>query len=194
MTEKVECIKCGVFILPTTANRNDGLCVPCRQGYREQIEESKARNARDRELNKTCPFRALWRQLVEKVYEQPKGFEGLTNDEKLYFSVGMLDGEVYNGGLVQFFHNSSGDYYMYAEQGLATIQADNALKILRKAKYMLFGESEVPQDQEQRWTEMSKSGNEWKLDALDTEYYEDTDRIGTKLEKFAVETGLVKNA
>ena len=194
MTQKVACKKCGVLILPTTANKNDGLCIPCKKGYRDNIERSKVYHAKERELEKTSPFRALWRELVSKVYDEPGGFNKLTEEEKLYFAVGVLDGEVYNGGFIQYFDNSSGEYYRYAELGLVRIGANKTLRLLRQAKSRVFGEISVPKEQDKRWAYVRKKNIEECLNDLDTKYYEKQEDIGAILEKFALQTGLVKNA
>jgi hypothetical protein len=41
MALKVPCSRCGVQILPSTAEKHSGLCVPCANGTRAQIEASK---------------------------------------------------------------------------------------------------------------------------------------------------------
>jgi len=38
---KVACLKCGALILELTAQKNEGLCVPCKSGRRESIEATK---------------------------------------------------------------------------------------------------------------------------------------------------------
>ena len=194
MVEKVACAKCGVLILPTTAAKNNGVCMPCKTGNRESIENSKLYYQKERELDKTCPFRAKWRELVDDVYNQPKGFNGLTEDEKIYFAVKVLNGEIINGGIIQFFDNSSGEYYLYAELGLIRIGANNSLAILRAAKKEIFGESEVPKDHDKRAAIMRNINCDDALDKMDDEYYKDLDDIGNKIDSFAIETGIVKNA
>lgn len=194
MADKVACKKCGNMILLTTATKNDGLCMPCKNGYREHIEQSKEYYARERELEKTCPFRALWRELVRKVYDQPYGFEKLSKEEKQYFSVGVLNGEVYNGGFIQYFENSSGEFYLYAELGLMRIGAKESLRILRRARVIAFGQQTVPSDREKRWKYTEMPGVQEALNELDTEYYECSDDVGSLLELFALDTGLVSNA
>ncbi|HFD32883.1 MAG TPA: DUF4375 domain-containing protein [Gammaproteobacteria bacterium] len=194
MAQKVACKTCGKLILPTTASKNDGLCMPCKNGYRESIEKSKTYYAKERELDKSCPFRALWRELVRKVYDEPNGFDKLSEEEKQYFAVGVLDGEVHNGGIIQFFDNSSGEYYRYAELGLVRIGAKKSLHILRKAKETTFGGDAVPKEQEKRWRYTRDKEVEKALERLDTEYYESQDEIGEMLEAFALESGLIKNA
>ena len=47
------------------------------------------------------PFRDLWHSLVNRDYKSAEGYSGLNPDERTYFSVGLLDGEVYNGGMHQ---------------------------------------------------------------------------------------------
>jgi len=194
MVEKVACKSCGKLILPTTAKKNYGLCMPCKNGYREQIEKSKEHYKKERELDKTCPFRALWQELVSKVHDSPGGFAVLTEDEKIYFSVGILDGEVYNGGFVQFFDNSSGEYYRYAELGLIRLGAKSSLKLLREAKKLAFGEGGVPKEQSIRWKYVKSETVSNSLDSMDTEYYNCPEDIGSLMEQFALEAGLVKNA
>lgn len=194
MSDKVPCTECGAMVLPSTAERTGGLCMPCKNGTRKNIEQAKEYYKRERELNKTCSFRALWRELVDKVYKQDGGFGALSEDEKLYYSVNTLGGEVYNGGFVQYFDNSSGEHYRHAKLGLVRLGATNSLRLLRKAKEELIGHGPVPQDQAERWAAIRKHSDEPDLDSLDTEFYKDPDQLDKKLESFAIEVGLVKNA
>jgi Domain of unknown function (DUF4375) len=121
VSQKLPCSKCGVPILESTAMRTNGLCMPCKGGYRESIEKGKRYIREERERRLTGPFRKLWVSLVEKVHQSPTGFDGLSHREKLYFAVGLLEGEVYNGGFHQYFFNNSGSYYSYAEEGLIAL-------------------------------------------------------------------------
>lgn len=92
----------------------------CRQGIRESIEQSKEYYRKQREYD---PYRELWVYLVKKVHGEENGFENLTKEEKLYFTVSIFEGEVYNGGMHQFFSNSSGEYYEEAVKGLKALKA-----------------------------------------------------------------------
>lgn len=52
MTAVATCERCGVQILPATARRTGGLCMPCSTGTREAIERGRReRNQRLRELS-----------------------------------------------------------------------------------------------------------------------------------------------
>ena len=194
MSEKVPCTECDAAILPSTAERTGGLCMPCKNGNRKNIERAKEFYKRERELDKTCPFRALWWEIVDKVYNQEGGFAKLTDDEKLYYAVNVLRGEVYNGGFNQYFDNSSGEYYRHAELGLIRLGATHSLSLLREAKVALFGSACVPKDRTERFAALEQHVGQPNLDALDDEFYKDPDSLGEKLEGFAVATGLVKNA
>ncbi|WP_445363671.1 DMP19 family protein [Microbulbifer sp. ANSA003] len=194
MSEKVPCKECQALILPSTAERTSGLCMACKNGIRKNLEKSKEFYKNQRELDKTCPFRAFWRDLVSRVYDEKLGFHTLTDDEKTYYAVNCLSGEVYNGGLVQYFDNSAGEHYKYAELGLIQIGATNSLRLLREAKAQVFGSDIVPTDRELRQIATDSDAIQKSLDKLDDEFYTDTDELGDRLEKFAFEKGLVKNA
>lgn len=194
MSEKIPCTKCGALVLPSTAERTGGLCMPCKSGNRENIERGKEYYKKQRELDKTCPYRALWKELINKVYHTEGGFNILSEEEQLYFAVTVLTGEVYNGGFDQFFTNSSGAYYCKAELGLVRLGATHSLKLLHQAKERCFGQNSVPQDREMRWELLRKNNTELELDSLDTLFYKDPDQLEQKLENFAIDVGLIKNS
>ena len=193
MSDKIPCKECSALILPSTGERTGGLCMPCKNGTRKSMEASKESYRRERELDKTCPYRALWKILCDKVYDKPNGFYELSENERIYFAVNVLSGEVYNGGFEQFFGNSSGEYYAYADLGLMRISASSSLRLLRKAKEIAFGDNKVPDNQGDLWGVLKKLPDESELDALDTEFYKDDDQLDQKLEKFAIDTGLIEN-
>lgn len=194
MSDKISCTECGALVLLSTAKRTGGVCMPCKNGNRKNIEQAKEYYQRERELDKTCPFRELWRELVDKVYKQEGGFAALSEAEKTYYAVNTLSGEVYNGGFIQYFDNTDGEHYMYAELGLEILSATHSLRLLRQAKIALFGSAIVPTDQALRWAIIRKHTDEPDLDALDTEFYKDEDKLGEKLEAYAIKVSLVKDA
>ena len=102
--------------------------MPCKGGYRERLEAEKKLREEERERERTDPDRKLWLSLVEEVYYSPLGFEGLSHPKKLYFALGCLEGELYNGGFHQYFFNSSGSHCAYAEEGLIAIGALETLE------------------------------------------------------------------
>src|SRR5215472_8518696 len=133
MSEKVPCSRCGALILLSTAERTGGSCQPCRGGYRDSL----LRAIEEREQAKNDPRRNLWVSLVRRV-NQSSGFcDALSHEEKLYFAVGLLQAEVYNGGFDQYFFNSSGSHYAAAEEGLIVLGAFETLGLLHAAKEVL---------------------------------------------------------
>ena len=189
---KVPCISCGVAILAETAARNGGKCVPCKSGTRERIESSRKRYRERRERKGTDPLRKLWDDLVDRVHRTPNGFASLSEAERQYFAVGLLEGEVYNGGFHQYFFNSSGDSYPYAIEGLEAIGAPQALLLLRKAKQILFGFADPPRDTKQRRVVLRsvEESCQERLSALDSLFWKDPDSLVAKLQQFAKERGL----
>ena len=66
MSEKVNCIICGTKILSTTAEKNSGLCMPCRGGYRNQIDAGKL-YAEKLKQARVSPERKHWEWLVNQA-------------------------------------------------------------------------------------------------------------------------------
>ncbi|MGA7632252.1 MAG: DMP19 family protein [Terriglobales bacterium] len=202
MSQKLPCSKCGVPILESTALRTDGLCMPCKGGYRESIEEGKRHNREQLEEMLTDPYRKLWVSLVEKVYHSPTGFDGLSHPQKLYFAVCLLEGEVCNGGFHQYFFNAAGSYYAYAEEGLIALGAFQTLELLQEARDAVFPSIPVPTSIAERrralssYPEDSSPTPKWseKLDDLDKRFWADPDGITLRLETFARNHGLLSIA
>ena len=195
MSDKLPCTLCGALILPTTAARTNGLCMPCKGGYRQSIEDSKRRVVEEREDERVHPFRRHWRSMVERVHNSPNGFDSLSEHEKLYYAVGLLQLEVYNGGFDQYFVNTSSSHYQYAEKGLTALGATDTLDLLHQAKEMLFPGTPVPEDAQTRRQALRGDAEGMrlnpKLDALDHRYWADPEELDSRLRAFALEHGLV---
>lgn len=196
MNQKVPCSKCGVLILESTALRTNGLCIPCKSGYRERIEARRRQLREDRETTENDPYRRLWVSLVEQGYRSPTGFDGLSHPQRLYFAVGLLEGEVYNGGFEQYFQNDSGSYYAYAEEGLIALGALQTLALLRQAREVLLPRGAFPVDTRERQRELVEgylSTPAWRkiLDDLDHRYWANSENIALRLDGFARNHGLV---
>lgn len=149
MTDRMPCRQCGVPILPSTAQKTDGLCLPCKGGYRDRIEAGK-RHRVEAKAYRQSPQAKYQDSLVRRVHEGEGGFENLSSAEQKYFAVVMLEGEVYNGGFDQFFWNSSGSYYAIACEALLELGATQSLMLLREAKQFIFGAKSVPETTEER--------------------------------------------
>lgn len=195
MTEKVKCSACGTLILPLTAKKNGGFCVPCKKGYRESInaarESEKTREARRKEWEASPPGIYL-RRISDIEIGSKGGFFKLSENDQKYLAICLLDGEVHNGGFHQFFFNSPGGYYLQAVSGLLEIGAAQSAKLLKEAKELLFGHSAVPQDTTARRSLlpelssnlMSPSATR-RLYELDDLYCNSSDALFKLLDKFA---------
>ncbi|HEX8612415.1 MAG TPA: DUF4375 domain-containing protein [Telluria sp.] len=144
MTERVPCIECGVAILPSTAERTGGLCMPCKGGYRQDIDAARERKALAARVRAGRAEAEHLRAEIELLFETPEVVNGLTHDERTYFSVLMLGLDVFDGGFDQYFWNSSADYYADALRGLKELGAVQARRHLIEAKEVLFGLGPIP--------------------------------------------------
>ena len=123
--------------------------------------------------------------MVEQVHRSPTGFNGLSQPQRLYFAIGLLEGEVYNGGLEQYFSNDSGSYYAYAEEGLIELGAFQTLELLHQAKEVLFPRGSVPVNATERGRALVEgyvSTPTWrrKLDDLDNRYWANSENIALR--------------
>lgn len=191
--ESILCIACGNPVLPRTASKNSGRCLPCARGYRDNLERSRLALERQKELAK-LPESVYWRDLVARVNDPELGFNSLAEAEKVYFALCLLEGEVYNGGFDQFFFNSSSDFYEYAVTGLRLVGAETSLALLLEAKGTLFGDQDVPPDTEIRRKSFPGLYNNPRpplvdatLDKLDDKFYRDEDELGDRIHRFGVE-------
>ncbi|UFH51281.1 DMP19 family protein [Pseudomonas sp. KNUC1026] len=192
MSEKQPCRICAKLILPTTAARNDGMCMPCKGGYRQNIEDGKLRGEEHRRYLASAEA-LYWNALVGRVHHSPEGLSELALAEQHYYAVSALQGEVYNGGLDQYFGNSSGDHYASACAGLLELGATQTLALLHEAKHLLFGAQPVPTEQALRQLSMPTYADERDLDceaaldALDTQFYLDAEQLNERLLRYARE-------
>lgn len=189
MTLRVTCSQCGAQILPATAAKNRGLCVPCKSGYRSQIEAGKKRRDREREYERSAG-RKYWLALLDRIHRTSQGLASLSQPEKTYYAVSCLVGEVYNGGFDQFFSNSSGALYGLALDGLFELRAEQSAALLVQAKELLFGDGPVPSDRAERLRLMPTVGNDshpaWqRLDSLDRAFWDDPDQLAEKCTAYA---------
>ena len=193
MTERVPCKQCGAAILPTTAAATSGVCMACKQGIRSNMERAKAFYEEQRKPN---PERDYWTALVNRIYHTQEGYGGLSNTERVYYLCCVLNGEVYNGGLHQFYSNSSGEHYSETLAALEDMNAWHSRRILARSCELLFpGCSAPPHDREQRFEVLPwwpKTSSEppalWaaELDLLDKEFWTDPDGLSDRLTAYGI--------
>jgi hypothetical protein len=198
LMEKIPCNECGALILPTTAENTGGVCMACKQGIRKSMEASRAYY---QSLKAYDPFRELWKSLVERSSED-EALISFSREERSYFAVSLLNGEVYNGGFDQFFSNSSGNHYVSVIEGLQDLGALSSLRLAREAADTIFGRRAPPADRAKRWQIMNGKARQLsevldryrhtsKLERLDKQFCEDPDKLEERLTAYAERHRLV---
>ncbi len=182
---RVPCLKCGESVHPDTALKNDGLCMPCKGGYRDRIEDAKARREAEKAYELSAE-RRYWTSLVKQVLPPAAGFTTLSPKERTYYAVGCLIGEVYNGGFEQFIFNHAGSMYGEALSGLMELEANASASLLLRAKELLFGEEMVQIDTGERRAFLRKRDSPTPdLELLDKEFWKDTEKLSERCEEYA---------
>jgi Domain of unknown function (DUF4375) len=195
---EIHCSSCGAAILQRTASKTGGLCMPCHTGTRDQIEAGKRWAAERREADRiNCqaaarisslrsvtlgeflmeqdPIGVLWPFLVRRVYPDHSGtshVDELAAPAKVIYLANIFDGEVINGGVTQFFSNSSGDFAHQSLHALLELGAVVAADILRRGMGT-FPNGIVPTDRQERCALLfpHEEQNRQFWNDLDEEYY-----------------------
>lgn len=197
MTTRLPCRTCGELIHPDTAAKNGELCMPCKGGYRERVEEGKRQREREKEYEKS-PERRHWLSLVERVHGPHDGFDALSADEQTYFALRCLIGEVFNGGFHQYFANHSGERYGLAVSSLLDLDAMRSHKLLTQAKETLFGGRTVPTDFAERnelllaveQDDVNYPRIAREVGELDKQFWTEPDALSQRCSRFAIDRGL----
>ena len=170
----------------------------CKQGIRKSLEASKIYHQEQRQPD---PFRDYWTALVHRVHDAPDGFYRLSHHEQTYFLVCILQGEVYNSGVGQFFDNSSGDFYRETLDALVELGAMSCHALLLAARRVLFSHDDPPRDQAERMAAMPEYPDEpdaprpaWdlELERISREFWADPDKLDERLRRYALDHDLVK--
>ena len=108
--------------------------------------------------------------------EEREGAESLSPDEWMIHDIDQLDREINNGGLAQYFSNSSGQRAHETLEALKLLGAKKTARILRDA-LKLFAEGKAPKDDQSRMELLEKveTLHPGKLDKLDGRYYKNAD-------------------
>lgn len=127
-----------------------------------------------------------WRFVSEEI--KKRGFGDLKKTQQLYWSVGLLVGEVGNGGFSQYFFNSAGDHARAAASGLRRLGMDAQAVTMRNAM-AAFGRSGPSPDRKKRQAQLTRLSDKpfgiWEK--CDRALMKQLDPMRTKLDLFAAE-------
>ena len=116
-------------------------------------------------------------EIIGKKIPKKDDFQNLNNFEKTFIYVDILEHNVTNGGFIQFFFNSSGQFAHEVFHAYMEIKAEKTIDILTEAIH-LFPEVPVPKNLRIRQEILMKKDSNIDLwDALDTEFYKCEDDI-----------------
>lgn len=116
-------------------------------------------------------------EIIGKKIPEKDDFQNLNNFEKTFIYVDVLEHNVTNGGFIQFFFNSSGQFTHEVFHAYMEIKAEKTIDILTEAIH-LFPEVPVPKNLRIRQEILMKKDSNIDLwDALDTEFYNCEDDI-----------------
>lgn len=119
--------------------------------------------------------------------ENKSGYESLPEHQRFYSAVFMCDAEINNGGLAQYFMNSSGDHWRDGVAGLEAMGFQERLDVLKEA-IALFGADGPSDDREKRHIQLSKlyKKNDAIFDELESRYYGSSEVVEVVATRFVL--------
>jgi len=126
------------------------------------------------------PYAFVW----DRVYKD--GFGKLTDPQRAYLILNLLDAEVCNGGFHQYYVNSYSENAHLAPAAATLVGAPDYLELIRKAN-ACFGPDGPPSDRDLRHERLSRftPGVDETLRKLDSEYYARPVKLPALLSLFA---------
>ncbi|TXD48227.1 DUF4375 domain-containing protein [Polaribacter sp. IC073] len=116
-------------------------------------------------------------EIIGKKIPKKDDFSNLNEFERTFIYIDILEEGVANGGFIQFFFSSSGQFTHEIFHAYMAIKAEKTIDILTRAIY-LFPQMPVPKDSRIRQAIlMQKESNIDLWDALDTEFENNTEDI-----------------
>ena len=137
------------------------------------------------------PVYKTWLSVLEK--KQSSGYDGLSAAERAFYGVYRLDLEVYNGGFLQYFGNTEGEYARDLVDSLVSIGANETAARVEQFFRGVFPGG-VPEDADARRdlalrVEADYEQFEAEETALTDWYLQDADKIFDRLQTYAGEHG-----
>ncbi len=119
--------------------------------------------------------------------ERQSGYGSLSEHQRLYSAVVMCDAEINNGGLAQYFVNSSGDDWRDAVAGFEAMGSKERLAILKEA-IALFGKDGPSGERSIRQNQLSRlyRKNDSIFEKLDSRYYKSSEGVGVLASRFVL--------
>jgi len=119
-------------------------------------------------------------QITDVVYDREAdfGYEQLKDIEKTIFCIDGLLREMENGGFVQFFRQSAGNYTEDTLIALERIKARVSYELLSKMK-QYFPDENVPTDEDERADVFDSIESEYsdEITELDDEFYDSGENL-----------------
>ena len=121
--------------------------------------------------------------------EEKSGNGSLTEQQRFYSAVFTCNAEVNNGGLAQYFVNSSGDNWQDALAGFQAMGLKEHSAVLNEA-IAKFGSSKPSADRSRRQEQLSKiyKRDDSVFDELDTRFYGITEEVEVAATRFVLES------
>lgn len=129
-------------------------------------------------------IRNAWEHVLNQIDAQ--GYQSLTHPQRVYYCAFLFDAEVCNGGITQFFGNSSGDHAVDTLEALRELEHPEAIVALETAMKLVGPLSREPERDkrlvafENRFDELQTA-----FEPLEKKYYSTNSNLRRMLNEYA---------
>ena len=176
-----------LFILSCVENKDSGL----KQEMNTDSENTTGKNKTSemvikKEFLSGTDTSEIINTLVENCYPEYdyENLDRLDMVSQTFVLIINMDGQVQNGGIVQFIDNSTGKYFHETEEALERIKSDRIIEILNKAASQ-FPNGKIPADSDLRRQLLEKIGEKYITTGVDNDIVdEDWEQFWEDLDSF----------
>lgn len=141
-------------------------------------------------------FQKQWEIIVNKAnidYKGTNNYNTLTKEEQVWYNIQLLISAAGNGGIISFFYNHEGNYYLETIESLKILKQEKVIKLLEKSA-KIFPKGVVPKDIVKRNEIIEKipDGKYAKMfNKIDNEFFELENKLEADLINYIIEHGLI---
>ncbi|MEO7298063.1 MAG: DUF4375 domain-containing protein [Verrucomicrobiota bacterium] len=148
---------------------------------------------RKRQIEETAEQR-IREKLIETIWDDvddlnsptfKRLWNNLSSGQQALFGISLLESEVDNGGIHQFFFNSSGLLAHEALDGLKTLRAKKHVELLEKV-FALFPDEKIPKQRKQRQKLLKQVTDKITEKIFDRPFYRLSRNRGTSLDSYVL--------
>jgi len=138
---------------------------------------------KDKKIQPEISVDSKWANLVDKAV---KNYNSLTKNERIWFNLRVIIDSVNDGGLISYYYNSGAEKVYETIEDLQILGLEKLATIIKKYNEILFHDTKVPKDINERNEFVSKLDEKTDslLQDLESDFQDQLETLEKRLETF----------